>query len=285
MRDEAWEEAGLRGTWVEDSSDGLAWGGTACLYAAAALKAASLLGVSNIGAVPLSQAPGQFAAEACAFKVAAAKAATVAKAKTIAGVRAASAEVAGKAQQAYIWGMEKWVGLNNWLTGGGTASSRASQGRNILRPQKFRGSLGAQGSAGVTRQSVVRGLMGHTAQGDEIAAGIECGNIRLNVLGGELFEKAYRLRGGTETIAPRAFQWANSIYVRRGSSHLLSDVVHEGTHAMDVIFRLVKVPYDTNPYIWEQRAHDAAREFEMAIRGVVEFPKIEEMMRHIFRRY
>lgn len=54
--------------------------------------------------------------------------------------------------------------------------------------------------------------------------------IKINVLGDELFESYLGVSSGTTVV-----QVGNQIYMRRLSASIYSDVVHEGTHAMDFI--------------------------------------------------
>jgi hypothetical protein len=110
------------------------------------------------------------------------------------------------------------------------------------------------------------------------------GDVRVNVLGDELFDRAYALKGGRGT-SPQAFQLGNQIYVRRGSSSLLSDVVHEATHVLDELHATVTVPYYINPYAWEKRAFLYERQFQRAGGGAVEFNTIQEMLDFIYRNY
>ena len=54
--------------------------------------------------------------------------------------------------------------------------------------------------------------------------------IKINVLGDELFESYLGVSSDTTVV-----QVGNQIYMRRLSASIYSDVVHEGTHAMDFI--------------------------------------------------
>jgi hypothetical protein len=105
----------------------------------------------------------------------------------------------------------------------------------------------------LSRTKIIDGLTGLTQQGNRIADGIRSGDIKMNVLGDELFDRAYASKGGWGS-SPQAFALKQKIYVRRGASNLLSDIVHEGTHALDNIHGNVRVPYGNNPYPWEKRA-------------------------------
>ena len=60
------------------------------------------------------------------------------------------------------------------------------------------------------------------------------GRINLEVLEDIRFENAYRSLGG-EGTAPAAFSYNNNVFVKATSSTPLSDVVHEGTHAIQYL--------------------------------------------------
>jgi hypothetical protein len=137
---------------------------------------------------------------------------------------------------------------------------------------------------GLTREQILDGLTGLTKQGDRIAEGIRSGDIKLNLLSDDLFDKAFTLKGG-EGASPQAFALGNKIYARRGSGNLLSDIVHEGTHAYDEIHGLVTADYGINPYTWEKRAFFHERQFQLAGGGTVEFEKLDKMLNFINECY
>lgn len=145
---------------------------------------------------------------------------------------------------------------------------------------------GATGASDASLQPVkiIDGLTGYTSQGNKIAAGLRSGDVRMNILGDEMFAKAYAAKGGLGD-APQAFALGNQIYLRRGSTNLLSEVVHEGTHVLDELHGLVKVPYHINPYAWEKRAFFFERQFQRASGGNVEFERIDSMLNFIYRNY
>ncbi len=121
--------------------------------------------------------------------------------------------------------------------GGGLAAGRALGSLGLAKAPKgglLRTSLvNGAGDARVVSEKLADGLTGLTEQGNRVAAGIRSGRIRVNILGDKLFDKAFVLKGGTGS-SPQAFQLAEQIYVRRGSTNLLSDIVHEGTHVLDL---------------------------------------------------
>ena len=139
------------------------------------------------------------------------------------------------------------------------------------------GVFGAAGS--VDREGIVNELAGLTDQGNAISASIGSGATKLNVLGDNLFERAYALKGGTGD-APQAFALENQIYVRQSSFNLLSDVVHEGTHSLDFLGGFSGSNID-----WETRAFSAERAFQQAGGGTVEFDTVADMLDFINNNY
>ena len=76
---------------------------------------------------------------------------------------------------------------------------------------------------GYTREQLVDFLDGKTTQSSVIADKIRKGEIRLSVLGDELFERAFGVNSDVVGVAID-----NKIYLRRNSSTIHSDMVHEG---------------------------------------------------------
>lgn len=99
------------------------------------------------------------------------------------------------------------------------------------------------------------------------------------MLGDELFERW--LGEGRETVAVAV---GNNIYLRRSSSSIFSDTVHEGTHARDYLdgFGL-----DTPKTVWqwEKRAFFYERQFQLSIDMKPEFSTSRDMMFHIWSNY
>ncbi len=168
----------------------------------------------------------------------------------------------------------------------GAAGRQLGLGRLLAsgKAMSMGGAAGLRTTAnrGVTRQSLIRMLMGHTAYADDLAAGIDRGIIELNVLGEDLFARAYALKGGNPRAVPWGFAQAESIYVRQNSASLLSDIVHEGTHAMDFRYRTILSP---GGFLWENHAYYRAREFQLAGGGPVDFATLELMLHHIWTNY
>ncbi len=129
-----------------------------------------------------------------------------------------------------------------------------------------------------TRESILKEIDGHTVISSNIAKKIKGGEIHINVLGDRLFSEYL----GTEddTIAATV---GNQIYLRASSASIASDLVHEGTHAIDYISG-VKV---NNIRTWpgEIRAYKAEREFQMKTNRNVDFATEDDLLVHVWKNY
>ena len=129
-----------------------------------------------------------------------------------------------------------------------------------------------------TKDDIIKLLDNKTMQSTKIANALKTGEIGLNVLNDDLFESYL---GVDESVV--AAQVNKQIYVRRGSQTIISDVVHEGTHAIDYIN-----PFGINGlsmWSWEKRAFFYERQFQIATGSYVEFSTIEDMLVHIYSNY
>jgi hypothetical protein len=163
--------------------------------------------------------------------------------------------------------------------------NQLTEERKALSNQKSgRPRQSAVKDARLSRTKITDDLTGLTQQGNRIADGIKSGKVKVNVLSDELFDRAYALKGGWGS-SPQAFALKEQIYVRRESPSLLSDIIHEGTHALDSYHKTVTVPYGHNPYPWEKRAFFYERQFQVAGDGAVEFETIQEMLDFIYKAY
>ena len=82
----------------------------------------------------------------------------------------------------------------------------------------------------ITKEQLIDFLDGKTTQSSQIADGIRKGNIKISVLGDELFDRYFGVDRDVLGLA-----YGNKIYLRRSSSSLFSDLVHEGTHSLDFL--------------------------------------------------
>ena len=130
----------------------------------------------------------------------------------------------------------------------------------------------------ISRDDIIKTLEGVTEQSTDIANGLKSGEIKLNVLGDDLFETY--LGVSSDTVA---MQVGNQIYVRGGSSTLLSDIVHEGTHALDYVDGLDEIIISS--WSGEIRAYSAERLFQKQSGMLLDFLSEEDMLVHIWRNY
>ena len=129
-----------------------------------------------------------------------------------------------------------------------------------------------------TREQLIDFLDGKTAQSSEIAIKIRNGEIKLSVLGDELFERAF---GVNQDVVGIAID--DKIYLRRNSGTIYSDIVHEGTHAMDYLNGL---PYDRiSSWEGEIKAYTAEHHFQKASGLAVEFANEDEIKVHVWSNY
>ena len=98
------------------------------------------------------------------------------------------------------------------------------------------------------------------------------------MLGDELFESY--LGCAPDTVA---MQIGDQIYVRSSSASLISDVVHEGTHAVDYLNGIDESIISS--WTGETTAYGAERLFQIESGMPVQFTNEEDMMIHIWGNY
>ncbi|CAM5796225.1 hypothetical protein [Brevibacillus borstelensis] len=138
--------------------------------------------------------------------------------------------------------------------------------------------MGAKAPTGdnINKNNIIKALEGTTTQSTKIAQAIKNGDIKVSILGDELFDRYF----GEEL----ALAVGDKIYLRKSSGSLLSETVHEGTHALD--FRnMYGFEGTKTEWQWEKRAWFYERQFQKATGGKVEFEKIEDMLMHIYLNY
>ena len=129
-----------------------------------------------------------------------------------------------------------------------------------------------------TREDIINSLEGVTEKSTEIANAIQNKGIGINVLGDELFEDYIGCT--SETVG---MQIGDQIYVRSSSSSLMSDVVHEGTHALDYFNGIDESVISS--WAGETTAYSAERLFQVESGMPVQFVSEEDMMIHIWSNY
>jgi len=133
----------------------------------------------------------------------------------------------------------------------------------------------------ITKASIIADLSTGTTQSRRIAQAMEEGKIGVNILGDEMFEKAYRFRGGTGSAAVvDAFAYGRQIYLRQSSADIFRDAVHEGTHALDYISG-----FQGTVAQWEKRAYFFERQFQLYKGRSTEFKTLNDILKHIKRAY
>ena len=128
-----------------------------------------------------------------------------------------------------------------------------------------------------TREDIINSIDGVTEQSTKIADELRKKEIGLNVLGDEMFESY--LGCSKNTIG---MEVDGQIYVRRSSASLISDVVHEGTHAVE--YRGGVDPIEISTWPGEKRAYEAERLFQIESGMPVTFEDVDEMMVHIYSK-
>ena len=129
-----------------------------------------------------------------------------------------------------------------------------------------------------TREDIISSLDGVTDKSAEIANALKNKEIGLNVLGDELIERYYGY--DLDTVA---FQEGKQIYVRSSSSSLISDVVHEGTHAIDFSQDISQKIISSRA--GEYKAYSAERLFQIEAGMPVDFMSEDDMLVHIWSNY
>ena len=119
-------------------------------------------------------------------------------------------------------------------------------------------------------------LDGVTTQSTKVADAIRNGEIKVSVLGDELFDRYF---GSSQAMAQ-----GNKIYLRRESEYLFSESVHEGTHVLDYLDGFGMGGSKT-VWQWEKRAWFYERQYQKASGGNVEFDNVNDMLFNIYRNY
>jgi len=119
-------------------------------------------------------------------------------------------------------------------------------------------------------------MSGTTLQADRVVSKIRSGDIGVNILGDDLFDRFL----GTDLAVARGPQ----IYLRQSSANIFSESVHEGTHALDFLNRY-GFGGTKSVWQWENRAWFYERQFQLSTGSPVDFPNFEDMMQHIQNSY
>ena len=133
-------------------------------------------------------------------------------------------------------------------------------------------------SAPVLSTKLVSALRGTTRQADRIASAIEARLIRVEILSTAAFYKRYRLLDGQRSA--QAFAYCSLVYLRANSPTIVSDLVHEGTHAMDCLSGR-----DRSRRMLELRAYWYERQFQKATGTRVQFERVVDLVWFVWGRY
>ena len=87
------------------------------------------------------------------------------------------------------------------------------------------------------------------------------------------------MKGGTGRT-PQAFAVHEQMYLRQSSPSLLSDTVHEGTHALDRMHGFLGTTHQRG-----KRAYFYERQFQKASGGYVDFDSIGDMLHFVYDNY
>ncbi|WP_288886487.1 hypothetical protein [uncultured Eubacterium sp.] len=129
-----------------------------------------------------------------------------------------------------------------------------------------------------TREQLINFLDGKTKQSSIIADKIRKGEIKISVLGDKFFEDVFGVNKDVVGIAID-----NKIYVRKNSNTIHSDIVHEGTHAVDYLSGL---SYDKiSSWNGEIKAFTAEHHFQKASGLKLQFDSENEIKIHVMNNY
>lgn len=129
-----------------------------------------------------------------------------------------------------------------------------------------------------TKEELLDELRNVTDDSTIISTYIGSKEIKMSVLGDELFEKY--LGVGKNVVA---LQFEDNIYVRKSSKTILSDIVHEGTHAYE--FKSGKTQKAVSSKSGEIKAYVAEHNFQKKKYGVTTFSSTDEIKDFVNKNY
>ncbi len=165
--------------------------------------------------------------------------------------------------------------LGSLREGAEVANFSASEALASLKPSSTSGGL----LANPTGRDLAAQIDGVTAQSTKIAEAIRSGDLKVSVLGDDLFERALGVDSSTTALMS-----GRKLYLRRNSDSITSDLVHEGTHGLDYINDFgVSIPKPR--FSWEKRAFFQERQFQMMSGAKPDFATFGDMLSHIRTNY
>ena len=132
--------------------------------------------------------------------------------------------------------------------------------------------------ANYTKEQLLESIEGKTKQATKIANSIRNGRILMSVIGNELFDRAFGVNSNVIGLAIE-----NKIYLRRDSISIYSDMIHEGTHALDYTNGIEF--NEISSYEGEMRAFKAEHEFQKAVGIKPDFKNEEEIKVYVLVNY
>ena len=129
------------------------------------------------------------------------------------------------------------------------------------------------------KKKIIPLIDGKTRQSTKIADALRKDKIKLHIMEDKEFETIFKVDRITRAIAID-----NHMFIRKKSKRILSNVIHEGTHALDYIH---KYAYRHSKSVWsrEKRAYFFERQFQIATGRKVRFETIDDMLVHIQKYY
>ncbi|WP_326981777.1 hypothetical protein VUJ46_16285 [Chryseobacterium sp. MYb264] len=156
--------------------------------------------------------------------------------------------------------------------------------QNKRRFESFKEKWEGKSIIELSKTEITNALKGYTEQANKVARLIEEGKMEFRILDDVEFEKILIDSGDTleEAIGTAAFCIDENTFYRASTSaeKLLSEFVHEGTHALDSLEDFVG---DT--YQWEKRAFFHERAFQESVGLDKDFDTIREMLDFIYVNY
>ena len=161
---------------------------------------------------------------------------------------------------------------------GGFGNTHGSKLISLIKVSYSKKGTLTQVKANHTRDSLIKEIDGHTKISSEIAKNIRKGNVHINVLGDKLFSEYLGVSSDTVGLTV-----GNQIYLRASSASIISDLVHEGNHAIEYISGINVNNIRTWP--GEIRAYKAEREFQIKTKREVTFKNENDLLVHVWSNY
>ena len=130
----------------------------------------------------------------------------------------------------------------------------------------------------LTREDIIKELSGVTETSSLVAKHIEQGDIKINIISDALFNRYI-----TDGHSYSGVQIGNQIYIKNSAKNVLSVIVHEGNHALDVLSGMNQQSVSSRE--GELRSFVAEHNFQKAKGMKTEFTSVEEIKKYIIKNY